>query len=117
MARALAATYDRRVSAFRPQPGGGETAVCQGAACALSRTAHLSAPQPPPLSAPLPESRYALTLYTPPELAFQLGDRLEISDGADTVHALASDSFRYPSHCVTVVSIGQVSRETGEGDA
>ena len=80
------------------------------------------------------EALYRLTLYTRPELAFRLGDRVEVTDeGGSVWMGRTSDSFRYDSHCVTVVEIsgvepsagdaegvcgGQVSRETGkEGQA
>ena len=63
-----------------------------------------------------------------------LGDRVEVTDeGGSVWMGRTSDSFRYDSHCVTVVEIsgvepsvgdaacsddGQVSRETGkEGQA
>ena len=126
MAAILARTYRHAVTAFRPLPDGGEEAVCQAAPCALSRSAHTSAPTPPDSAYILPEASYRLSLYTRPELAFRLGDRVEVSDEAGRVwHGRTSDSFRYPSHCVTVVEVreveasngtdGQVSRETGEG--
>ena len=131
MAAILARTYLHTVTAFRPLADGGEKSVCQAAPCALSRSAHTSAPTPPDSAYILPEASYRLSLYTRPELAFRLGDRVEVSDGSGRVwHGRTSDSFRYPSHCVTVVEIsqvgapggtqqsgsagGQVSRETGE---
>ena len=106
----------------------------EAAPCALSRSEHTSAPTPPSLSAAWPEALYRLTLYTRPELAFRLGDRVEVTDeGGSVWMGRTSDSFRYDSHCVTVVEIsgvepsagdaegvcgGQVSRETGkEGQA
>ena len=129
MAAILARTYFHTVTAYRPTLEGGEEVVCQAAPCALSRSAHTSAPTPPDGSYALPEALYRLSLYTRPELAFQLGDRVEVTDESGSVwHGRTSDSFRYPSHCVTVIEIshvgvpgGQVSRETeivaGEGSA
>lgn len=122
----LARTYCHRVTAFRPMPGGGEEAVCEARPCALSRSALVSAPEPPDREYVLPEALYRLALYTRPDLAFRLGDRVEVEDGSGRVfHGRASDSFCYPSHCVTVVEVsevlpveggaGQVSGETGEG--
>ena len=119
MAAILARTYLHTVTAFRPLADGGEKSVCQAAPCALSRSAHTSAPTPPDSAYILPEASYRLSLYTRPELAFRLGDRVEVSDEAGRVwHGRTSDSFRYPSHCVTVGEIneaGRDSRETGEG--
>ena len=106
----------------------------RGRSGSLSRSEHTSAPTPPSLSAAWPEALYRLTLYTRPELAFRLGDRVEVTDeGGSVWMGRTSDSFRYDSHCVTVVEIsgvepsagdaegvcgGQVSRETGkEGQA
>ena len=128
MAAILARTYLHAVTAFRPLPEGGEERVCQAAPCALSRSAHTSAPTPPDGADVLPEAAYRLSLYTRPELAFRLGDRVEVTDENGSVwHGRTSDSFRYPSHCVTVIEIshvgapvgtsGQNSRETGEGSA
>ena len=128
LARALAGTYDRRLTAFRPRPEGEET-VWAKVPCALSRTAKTAAPAPAGLDAPLAESRYALTLYTPPGVWLRLGDRLEISDGTGrTYHARASDSVAYASHCVTVAEVLEVTEpetadegsdagETRAGDA
>lgn len=105
----LAGTYSHRVTAFRPLPGGGEAAVCRDQPCALSRSAIVTAPAPPDRAYVLPEALYRLALYTRPELAFQLGDRVEVDDGAGGVlHGRTSDSFRYPSHCVTVVEAAEV---------
>ena len=121
MAAILARTYFHAVSAWRPTLEDGEERFCEDVPCALSRSAHTSAPTPPDGSCALPEALYRLSLYTRPELAFRLGDRVEVTDGSGSVwHGRTSDSFRYPSHCVTVVEIsevGQASRETGEGSA
>ena len=132
MAAILARTYSDTVTAYRPTLEGGEEVVCQATPCALSRSAHTSAPTPPDGSYALPEALYRLSLYTRPELAFRLGARVEITDeGGNVWHGRTSDSFRYPSHCVTVVEIshmeaaaesgGQDSRESedtaGEGSA
>lgn len=110
LARALAKTYLHTVTARRPALQGKWTWVCQEAPCALSRAAHVSAPAPASVDAPLPESDYCYSLFTRPELRFQLGDRLEITDGERVYKGRASDSFSYPSHTVTVVEI----REVGE---
>ena len=120
MAAVLARTYFYTVTAYRPTLEGGEERLCQAAPCALSRSAHTSAPTPPEGSCALPEALYRLSLFTRPELAFRLGDRVEVTDKLGRVyHGRTSDSFCYPSHCVTVVEIGQVSCETddtaGEG--
>lgn len=105
----LAATYFHQVTAFRPLPGGGEEPVCRDAPCALSRSAQVSAPEPPDRSRALPEAAYRLSLYAAPDLVFQLGDRLEVRDGSGRVfRCRASDSFRYPSHCVTVAEVLEV---------
>ena len=110
MAAILARTYFHTVTAYRPTLENGEETVCQAAPCALSRSAHTSAPTPPEASCALPEALYRLSLYTRPELAFRLGDRVEITDeGGNVWHGRTSDSFRYPSHCVTVVEISEIS--------
>lgn len=119
MAAILARTYLHAVTAYRPTAEGGEERLCQAAPCALSRSAHTSAPTPPDSARVLPEASYRLSLYTRPELAFRLGDRVEVTGEDGRVwHGRTSDSFRYPSHCVTVVDVREVgrdSRETGEG--
>ncbi len=105
----LARTYLHTVTAFRPLADGGEEPVCQDAPCALSRSAHTSAPTPPDGFYVLPEALYRLSLYTRPEMVFRLGDRVEVDDGAGQVfRGRTSDSFRYPGHCVTVVEISEV---------
>lgn len=64
------------------------------------------------------ESRYALSLYTMPEIWLRLGDRVTVSDKSGRVyHARASDSVRYPSHCVTVVEVTEVSVPASQGSA
>lgn len=118
----LAKTYYHRVSAYRPLAEGGETCLCLAAGCALSRSAHTSAPTPPNGAYVLPEAAYRLSLFTRPELWFRLGDRVEVTDTAGRVYrGRTSDSFCYPSHCVTVVEISEVSCEAcpsnGEEDA
>ena len=85
--------------------------MCEEEPCALSRAARVSAPEPPDADAPLPESRYRYALFTRPEVAFRIGDRLEISDGVRLYTGRASDSFSYPSHTVTVVEIRQVEEK------
>ncbi len=122
-AAALARTYRHRVSAYRAERSGGETALCTGAPCALSRSAQVSAPAPGTWDQPLPETLYRLSLFTLPDRWFQLGDRLEVTDQQGRVYrGYASDSFCYPTHCVTVmevaeVNFGQNSHETGAADA
>ena len=120
MTARLARTYLHTVTAFRPLAEGGEERLCEAAECALSLSAHTSAPTPPDGSYALPEALYRLSLFTRPELAFRLGDRVEVTDETGRVwHGRTSDSFPYPSHCVTVVAVGHVSCETedttGEG--
>lgn len=110
----LARTYYHRVTAYRPVENG-EEMVCWKEKCALSRAAHTSAPTPPDARAVLPEAAYHYALYTGPELAFRLGDRLEITDTVGRVyHGRASDSFCYPSHCVTVLDVRDVRSEAGQ---
>ena len=109
----LARTYYHRVSAWRPAAEG-ETPICTDEKCALSRSAHTSAPAPADRGYVLPEAGYRMSLYTMPERSFRLGDRLEVTDTAGRVfHCSASDSFCYPGHCVTVVEILSVE-EAGE---
>lgn len=113
-ANILARTYFHRVSAWRPAAEG-ERQLCTGEKCALSRSAHTSAPTPPDGGCVLPETDYRMSLYTLPDRIFRLGDRLEITDMAGRIfRGRASDSFRYPSHCVTVVNISEVWEEDGE---
>ena len=109
MAAILARTYFHTVTAWRPTLEDGEERLCEAAQCALSRSAHTSAPTPPDGSYALPEALYRLSLFTRPELAFRLGDRVEVTDEMGRVyHGRTSDSFRYPSHCVTVVEVSKV---------
>ena len=84
LADILARTYGHRVTAFRPLAEG-EERLCEAAPCALSRSEHTSAPTPPSLFAAWPEALYRLTLYTRPELAFRLGDRVEVTDEGGSV--------------------------------
>ena len=114
MAAILARTYFHTVTAYRPTSEDGEKRLCEAAQCALSRSAHTSAPTPPDGSYALPEALYRLSLYTRPELAFRLGDRVEVTDENGSVwHGRTSDSFRYSSHCVTVVEIREVGAPGG----
>ena len=120
MTRALRRTFDRTACVFRPLSDGTERAVDVDIPCALSRRALTSAPSVRGAGEALCESRYALTLYTMPELWLRLGDRVAVSDKSGRVyHARASDSVRYPSHCVTVVEVTEVSvpasQESAEG--
>ena len=105
-------TYMHTVTAYRPLRGGMEELVYENQPCGLSRSAHTSAPVPGKLGAALPEAAYRYALYTFPAVSFRLGDRVEICDGVCVYHGRTSDSFRYPGHCVTVVEILEVSRET-----
>ena len=120
MTRALRRTFDRTACVFCPLSDGTERAVYADIPCALSRSALTSAPAVRGAGEALCESRYALTLYTMPELWLRLGDRVAVSDKSGRVyHARASDSVRYPSHCVTVVEVTEVSvpasQESAEG--
>ena len=120
MTRALRRTFDRTACVFRPLSDGTERAVYADIPCALSRSALTSAPAVRGAGEALCESRYALTLYTMPELWLRLGDRVAVSDKSGRVyHARASDSVRYPSHCTTVVEVFEVSvpasQESAEG--
>lgn len=115
----LGRTYRHHVTAFRAGERGGERKICRGVPCALSRAAQVSAPTPPDRGGPLPEAAYRISLFTGPETAFELGDRIEVSAGEQVYHAWAADSFCYPSHCLTVLEINEVQRKTameeGEG--
>ena len=114
MTRALRRTFDRTACVFRPLSDGTERAVYADIPCALSRSALTSAPSVGAEGAALVESRYALSLYTMPEIWLRLGDRVTVSDKSGRVyHARASDSVRYPSHCVTVVEISYVGAPGG----
>lgn len=107
----LGRTYLHTVTAYRPTREG-EALVYENQPCGLSRSAHTSAPEPADMTAVLPEAAYRYVLYTFPAVCFQLGDRLEVRDGMGAVyHGRASDSFRYPSHCVTVMEILEVQHE------
>lgn len=113
LADILARTYTHRVTAFRPLAEG-EERLCKDAPRALSRSEHTSAPMPPSFSAAWPEALYRLTMYTRPELAFRLGDWVEVTDEGGCVWmGRTSDSFRYDSHCVTVVEISHVEAHGG----
>lgn len=109
--RLLARTYLHTVTGYRPVEGG-EALIYEDQPCALSRSAHTSAPEPAALGAVLPEAAYRYALYTLPAVRFQLGDRVEVTDGECVWHGRTSDSFAYPGHCVTVVEILEISSET-----
>ena len=118
--RALRRTFDRTVCVFRPLPDDTERTVYIDVPCALSRSALTSAPAGRGAEEALTESRYALSLYTMPEIWLRLGDRVAVSDKTGRVYCgRASDSVRYPSHCVTVVEVTEVSvpasQESAEG--
>lgn len=109
MTRVLRRTYDRTLCVFRPLPDGTEQTVYIDVPCALSRSALTSAPAVSGTDSALTESRYALSLYTMPEIWLRLGDRVAVSDKSGRIyHGRASDSVRYPSHCVTVAEILEV---------
>ena len=109
MAAILARTYFHRVSAWRAVSETEETVLYTDLPCALSRRAINTAPTPPDMDAILPESAYRLTLYTRPEQPFRLHDRVEVTDETGRVyHGRTSDSFRYTTHCVTVVEVYEV---------
>ena len=80
MTRALRRTFDRTVCVFRPLPDGTERTVYIDVPCALSRNALTSAPAVRGAEEALTESRYALSLYTMPEIWLRLGDRVAVSD-------------------------------------
>ena len=110
MTRALRRTFDRTACVFRPLSDGTERTVYADIPCALSRSALTSAPSVGAEG----------SLYTMPELWLRLGDRVTVSDKSGRIyHARASDSVRYPSHCVTVVEVTEVSvpasQESAEG--
>lgn len=118
MTRALRRTFDRTVCVFRPLSDGTERTVYIDVPCALSRSALTSAPAVRGTEDALTESRYALSLYTMPEVWLRLGDRVAVSDKNGRIyHARASDSVRYPSHCVTVVEVVEVSVPASQGSA
>ena len=104
-------TYLHTVTAYRPVRSG-EQLIYEDQPCGFSRSAHTSAPQPAELGAALPEAAYRYVLYTFPAVRFQLGDRVEVSDGLCVYHGRASDSFAYPGHCVTVVEVLEVQHES-----
>ena len=116
MTRALRRTFDRTACVFRPLSDGTERAVYADIPCALSRSALTSAPSVGAEGAALVESRYALSLFTPPEVWLRLGDRVTVSDKSGRVYH-ARDSVRYPSHCVTVVEVTEVSVPASQGSA
>lgn len=111
----LARTYFHRVSAWRNTGEREEAPVYEDVPCALSRRAINTAPTPSAMDAVLPESVYRLTLYTRPEQPFRLHDRVEVTDETGLVyHGRTSDSFCYPSHCVTVVEVYEVEEAPAE---
>ena len=110
----LGRTYLHTVTAWRPVSGGGEKLLCEAQPCALSRSAHTSAPEPAELGAVLPEAAYRYALYTFPAVRFRVGDRVVVSDGLCVYRGRASDSFYYPGHCVTVIEIREVLPLSGQ---
>ena len=86
MTRALRRTFDRTACVFRPLSDGMERAVYVDIPCALSRSALTSAPSVGAEGAALVESRYALSLYTMPEIWLRLGDRVTVSDKSGRVY-------------------------------
>ena len=118
MTRTLRRTFDRTACVFRPLSDGTERAVYVDIPCALSRSALTSAPSVGAEGAALGVSRYALSRYTMPEGWLRRGDRVTVSDKSGRIyHARASDSVRYPSHCVTVVEVTEVSVPASQGSA
>lgn len=107
----LGHTYLHTVTAYRPLRAGIEKLIYEAQPCGLSRSAHTSSPEPAEMTAVLPEAAYRYALYTFPAVRFQLGDRVEVSDGVCVYHGRTSDSFCYPGHCVTVVEILEVQHE------
>ena len=106
----LAKTYFHRVTARRQVSETAQETVCENAPCALSRSAHTSAPQPSDSGYVLPEARYRLSLFTRPELWFRLGDEAEITDYTGRIYrGICSDSVYYPSHCATVVEVRDIT--------
>ena len=109
----LGRLYLHQVTAYRPVPAGegeGEQLLYEAQPCGLSRSAHISAPVPPDGGAALPEALYRLSLYTFPNVTFRLGDRVEVADRTGRIyHGCTSDSMAYPSHCVTVVEVSEVT--------
>ena len=81
MTRALRRTFDRTACVFRPLSDWTERAVYVDIPCALSRSALTSAPAVRGAGEALCESRYALALYTMPELWLRLGDRVRPMSG------------------------------------
>lgn len=107
----MARTYLHTATGWRPVHGGGEELIYEAQPCALSRSAHTSAPVPDEGRAILPEAAYRYVLYTLPAVRFQLGDRVEVTDGVSVYRGRTSVSFCYPTHCVTVVEILEVQCE------
>jgi len=115
MKRALRRTFDRTVCVYRPKSDGTEETVYIDIPCALSRSALVSAPAVS-RERTLSETGYALTLYTMPEIWLRLSDRVVISEASGrSYHGRASDSVRYPSHCVSVIEITEVSLPVVQG--
>lgn len=113
-AAALARTFEHTVTAWSPTAEAGEEPRWRAVPCALSRSAHTSAPAAPDVSGTLPEAAYRLTLFTRPEVWFALGDRVEITDRTGRLfRGRTSDSICYPSHCATVVEVREVLGEQG----
>ena len=114
MKRAISRTFDRTVCVYRPKSDGTEETVYIDIPCALSRSALISAPATVGRSE-VAETAYSLALYTAPEVWLRLNDRVVISDAAGRgYHGRSSDSVRYPSHCVTVVEVLEVTLPVGQ---
>jgi len=107
----MARTYLHAVTGWRPVTDGGEELIYEAQPCALSRSAHTSAPVPDDRRAILPEAAYRYVLYTLPAVRFLLGDRVEVTDGVSVYHGRTSDSFCYPTHCVTIMKVLEVQHE------
>lgn len=110
----MARTYHHTVTGWRTVHGGSETLLCEAQPCALSRSAHTSAPVPDEGRSILPEADYRYALYTLPAVRFRLGDRVEVTDGVSVYHGRTSDSFCYPGHCVTIMKVLEVLPVSGQ---
>lgn len=120
MTRALRRTFDRTACVFRPlsdgtEPGG----LCRYSLRPQPQRTHERARGARRGRGAVREPLRALALHAA-EVWLRLGDRVAVSDKSGRVyHARASDSVRYPSHCVTVVEVTEVSvpasQESAEG--
>ena len=77
-------------------------------ACALSRSAHSSAPAPPTHTQDLAEVQYRLSLFLPAGTYLRAGDKVEVCRDSQRFCGIASDSISYPSHSVCVLFVLEV---------